>query len=709
MVKRFMPVMLAVVMLLSVFSSGLGTYKVQAASDSISYDCIEYGDKSKDNWGYLLVPKGVSGPLQAGIVIHGLSGEANAAGHVTNALKKWGNKISPKIIVLPIITQVPGDVNGTATVYKFRNYVYDNTKEKSPIQDVIAQMDNGTFNKLIANKGYGCSIDNNKSYFVTGWSLGGASAALAGIKYKDIFPYVGVLSPAPTMITVFTNGYVGYKFSNAPDRILMMSAAVREDAEEGCYSQMRIAATQLDTSKKFTYFAFDYAEHSAGLFMTELYIFLYAVDHNGTYPSNEEIKAMYPTQVWRGKTYDTCILDFPDESDQSPNHRWMENNKCFACGAVKKTKGITVETITQDMTVAYNQPYQLEVKATGNDLTYEWQFRISSNYSWTVSDHTTDSPVFNMPGATRDVYYRCVVSNGKETAYSRDIKISVKPVINSIASNPADGKVKPGNEYSITVNASGLELNYAWESSKDNQNWTAISGANTATYKTVANNDSNTIYYHCKVTSCSQTVTSSSVPVSIEGKSQNTDLPVIQSVTTSVKNNTVKMGEYYSMTVNATGSDLSYQWMWRTDKSDWDKSKCPGSNDATIQLEGKRPVVYYKCVVSNAAGSVETAEIPVYLAKPVLTSSVGNTVKKGQKYTISSDVKYDKRFIYKWEYDKDDNKGWRESQLDGCTQKDTLDLEGKNPVITYKLTIIYKDGNNTFSVTSDGVKITMAE
>ena len=530
MVKRFMPVMLAVVMLLSVFSSGLGTYKVQAASDSISYDCIEYGDKSKDNWGYLLVPKGVSGPLQAGIVIHGLSGETNAAGHVTNALKKWGNKISPKIIVLPIITRVPGDIYGTDTVYKFRNYVYDKNKEKSPIQDVIAQMDDGTFNKLIANKGYGCSIDNNKSYFVTGWSLGGASAALAGIQYRDIFPYVGVLSPAPTMNSLFTFGYLkSYSFSDAPERIRMMSAAVREDAEEGCYSQMRIAATQLDTSKKFTYFAFDYAEHSAGLFMTELYIFLYAVDHNETYPSNEEIKAMYPTQVWRGKTYDTCILDFPDESDQSPNHRWMANGTCSACAAVKKTKD------------------------------------------------------------------------------------------------------------------------------------------------------------------------------------KDKDLPVIQSVNPSVKNNTVKMGEYYSMTVNASGSGLSYQWMWRTDKSDWDKSKCPGSNDATIQLEGKRPVVYYKCVVSNAAGSVETAEIPVYLAKPVLTSSVGNTVKKGQKYTISSDVKYDKRFIYKWEYDKDDNKGWRESQLDGCTQKDTLDLEGKNPVITYKLTIIYKDGNNTFSVTSDGVKITMAE
>ena len=336
MVRRFMPVLLAVVMLLSVFSSGLGTYKVQAASDSISYDCIEYGDKSKDNWGYLLVPKGVSGPLQAGIVIHGRSGETNAAGHVTNALKKWGNKISPKIIVLPIITNVADD---NAIVLKFRNYVYDKTKEKSPIQDVIAQMDNGTFNKLIANKGYGCSIDNNKSYFVTGWSLGGASAALAGIQYRDIFPYVGVLSPAPTMNTKFTYWYLDqcYTFSNAPDRILMMSAAVREDEEEGCYSQMR-AAAQLDTSRQFTYFAFDYAEHSAGLFMTELYIFLYALDHNGTYPSEQEIKAMYPTQVWRGKTYDTCILDFPDESDQSPNHRWQANDTCFACAAVKKTK-----------------------------------------------------------------------------------------------------------------------------------------------------------------------------------------------------------------------------------------------------------------------------------------------------------------------------------------------------------------------------------
>ncbi len=192
-----------------------------------------------------------------------------------------------------------------------------------------------------------------------------------------------------------------------------------------------------------------------------------------------------------------------------------------------------------------------------------------------------------------------------------------------------------------------------------------------------------------------------------QNESQNNAVPVIESVTPSISNNTVDMGQFYTINVKASGSNLKYQWMWRTDDLGWATSKCPGNDTATITLEGKRPVVYYKCVVSNEAGSVETNEIPIYLATPGLTSSVGDTVARGQAYTISSNVK-DSRFTYSWEYNKHDDKGWLPSQVADCN-KDTLHLEGKNPVITYRCTITYYDGNNTFTVTSDEITITMPE
>ena len=367
---------------------------------------------------------------------------------------------------------------------------------------------------------------------------------------------------------------------------------------------------------------------------------------------------------------------------------------------------ITVETVTKSLTVNHKEPYRLEVKATGSNLNYEWQYRVSKDVSWTKSDFTNNSAILDMPSATRDVHYRCVVSNGKETKYSDDIEVFVKPIITSVTSSLSDGKVKEGEEYTVSVTVSGQDLEYQWESSTDNKNWKKVSGATSSTLKGIGDKN---IYYHCKVTSGSQTVVSDSVSVEVEIENvpQN-DVPVIESVTPSVSNNTVDMGQNYSITVNATGSNLSYQWMWRTDKTDWAASKCPGNNEATIQLEGKRPVVYYKCVVSNGAGSVESEEIAISLVNPVLTTSLSNnTVKNGQAYTISTSVKNSK-FRYSWEYDKHDGNGWLVSQVPGCTT-DTLNLTGKNPVITYRCTITFNDGSNEFSVTSDEITITMAE
>ena len=523
--KRSMSILLAFGLLISSLFIGGDIKRVRAAS--VSYVEIKYGDDTSGNWGYILVPKGVSGPLQAGFLIHGLCGESNALSTVKGALNLWGDTISPKIYVIPMITYVnEGKTRAECdnkTLEKFRNYVMSEDNMKS----IIAQMNDGTFDALIKNKGYNCSIDtdSNKGYFVAGWSMGGATAAYAGSKYRDVFPQVGILSPAPNTHVKFMQADPDedvskkYRYSKKENRILMVACSNNEQAEiyrefKGFYDFKNDSAD---------YFLIKSADHNHRLFMTELFIFLYAVSNNGLYPSDEEIIAMYPTQIKSNKEVNTSFLDFPEGSDRS--------NK---------------------------------------------------------------------------------------------------------------------------------------QNSQDKQN---------------------------------------------SQENQNTqNVPVIQSVVPSanVNNNTVDMGQYFNIAVTATGSNLSYQWMWSTDNSVWKASGCPGNKEATIQLEGKRPVVYYKCVVSNEAGSVESEVVPIYLANPVLISTVtNNTVKQGQNYMISSNVN-DPKFEYKWVYDKHDGNGWIDSQVDGCTTG-TLHLVGKNPVITYKCTITYRDTNGVFSVTSDPITITMAK
>ena len=91
--------------------------------------------------------------------------------------------------------------------------------------------------------------------------------------------------------------------------------------------------------------------------------------------------------------------------------------------------------------------------------------------------------------------------------------------------------------------------------------------------------------------------------------------PVIESVKSSLSDGTVKMGQNYTVTVNATGENLKYQWEWCTDGQSWENSQCVGNNTKTNNLVGKRPIVYYRCKVSNDKGTVISDAVVIKEAK----------------------------------------------------------------------------------------------
>ena len=67
--RRIMSFILALGLLLS--SLYISDAKTKVHASSVSYEAIQYGNKTNGNWGYILVPKGVSGKLQTGVVVHG--------------------------------------------------------------------------------------------------------------------------------------------------------------------------------------------------------------------------------------------------------------------------------------------------------------------------------------------------------------------------------------------------------------------------------------------------------------------------------------------------------------------------------------------------------------------------------------------------------------------------------------------------------------
>ena len=146
-----------------------------------------------------------------------------------------------------------------------------------------------------------------------------------------------------------------------------------------------------------------------------------------------------------------------------------------------------------------------------------------------------------------------------------------------------------------------------------------------------------------------------------DGSSDNPNIPKIDSVKLSLSDSlegSVSVGQDYTIKVNASGDNLRYQWEWCEDGQSYINSQTTGCNSSTIQLVGKvnRPIIYYRCKVSNNSGSVTTD--PVVIRQKIY----GNvTINGDQRYEFGLNVNVTdcnaSNFSYQWMRDGEPIKG----------------------------------------------------
>ena len=101
-------------------------------------------------------------------------------------------------------------------------------------------------------------------------------------------------------------------------------------------------------------------------------------------------------------------------------------------------------------------------------------------------------------------------------------------------------------------------------------------------------------------------------------------------ITTHPKNVEVKENETATFTVEATGSDLSYQWQQKTtdSESDWtDISEAKAATYTTVATTTDMSGYQYRCVVSNSAGSV-TSDAATLTVNAATVSVTGVSLDK---------------------------------------------------------------------------------
>jgi hypothetical protein len=262
-----------------------------------------------------------------------------------------------------------------------------------------------------------------------------------------------------------------------------------------------------------------------------------------------------------------------------------------------------ITTQPANQTIFAGQTATFSVIANGTSpLSYQWRKNGTTISGATSATYTTPVEMTSDSGALFSV----VVSNsaGNVTSNSATLTVNPDPVAPSITSQPASQTITAGQTATFSVTASGTTpLSYQWQ-----KNGTAISGATSSSYTTLAETTSdNGAQFIVVVSNSAGTVTSNTAVLTVN--------PVAPSITTQPSSHTITAGQTATFSVTASGTaPLSHQWR----KNGTAISGATSSSYTTPAETTSDNGAQFTVVVSNSAGSVTSnaATLTVNAATP---------------------------------------------------------------------------------------------
>ena len=260
----------------------------------------------------------------------------------------------------------------------------------------------------------------------------------------------------------------------------------------------------------------------------------------------------------------------------------------------------TITTQPQDYTGPAGTKAKFTVKATGDNLTYQWYSK-TPNGAWTKSNfagNTTATLTVLISAARNGYQYRCEITNGVSTVTSNAATLHVAASL-AITTQPQDYTGPAGTKATFTVKASGENLTYQWYYKAPNGNWTktAFTGNKTANLTVAVTDARNGYQYRCVITDGVNTVTSNAATLHVV----NT-----VAITAQPQDYTGSAGTKATFTVKATGENLTYQWYYKAPDGEWAKSAFTGNKTATltVAVTAARNGYQYRCVITDGVSTV---------------------------------------------------------------------------------------------------------
>ena len=236
----------------------------------------------------------------------------------------------------------------------------------------------------------------------------------------------------------------------------------------------------------------------------------------------------------------------------------------------------------------------------------------------------------------------------------------------SIVTQPSDYVGLVGDTATFSVVAEGEGLKYQWYFyDTAASEWKKSSGNTSATMSVEFKAYRVDQEYRCEITDANGNTVTTDV-VRIVAKV----VPLV--ITAHPADHVGAVNDNVSMTVEATGNGLTYQWYYSTDGGvTWAKSGSPGFATANLQpiLRAYRDGYQFYCLVTDIFGNTaqsNVASMTVKASEVVITKAPVdvNGAKLGELYYFEAEATGD-NLEYRWEFSSDGGETWQLSWNQG--------------------------------------------
>ena len=376
-------------------------------------------------------------------------------------------------------------------------------------------------------------------------------------------------------------------------------------------------------------------------------------------------------------------------------------------GSVSSTR------LTADRTTSYSFK-NWNTAANGGGTSYAPGATYTANASVTLYAQWTESTstsAVTLPTPTRTGYEfkgwasSTSATSGTTGSYTPTGNVTLHAIWEqskpTITTQPTSISVQEGDKASFSVKAAGSDLTYQWYyRTSSTGSWTAVSSASgkTDTYSLTTAARHNGYQYRCKVSNSAGSVYSGIVTLTVT--------PAAPVITTQPASVSVQEGGKASFSVKATGSDLTYQWYYRTSSAGSWKAVSSASGktaDYSFTAAARHNGYQYQCMVSNAKGSaisnIVTLTVNPAQTKPVITTQPASTSGKAGETVRFSIKATGQDLSYQWYYRQPDASSWTAvSAASGKTANYSFTAAARHNGYRYKCVVSNSAGSTTSAV-----------